>query len=320
MSSLELSEFYALGVILPNIESHEQASSTLYQSGFSGALSLSFNEHSSLYLLDQFFQNHCFFTGVLPILNKKDQFNSLDSIRNLKSIFHNNFRKPPTDHLLYQAFLKVKEKNLVYFSFPDNKDFSPQGEINEGQVSFELGLRGISTLNEELVVAKEIELARKTGAKLHFVQISTMRSIEMIAAAKKSGVNVTAGVGIGHLLFDETSLVDFNHNYKFLPPLRSQEDKNALIQAVNESIIDVATIGLYPSDPWHSNFSEAPFTSLEIQQIPKLIVQKLIEPGLIKIEKINEILSINPRKILGLEKSTNKMTINKNSYQIERNQ
>ena len=239
MSSWELAEFYALGVILPNIEAHDCAAKELYDAGFSGALSLPYQENSSPFLIDHYFQKHNFFSGSVAIMNNEKQINNLDFRQDLNSIFHYDFRQPLSDHLLYQVMLKAKERDLIYISFPDNKNFSPQGEINEGQISFELGLRGISTLSEELMIAKEIELARKTGAKLHFLQISTRRSIEMIASAKKAGVQVTAGVGIGHLLFDERDCLDFNHNFKFLPPLRTTEDKEALIQAVNDSIIDV---------------------------------------------------------------------------------
>ena len=81
-----------------------------------------------------------------------------------------------------------------------------------------------------------------------------------------------------------------------------------------------ATIGLYPSAPWYSNFSDAPFTSLKISEIPKLIAEKLLGPKLIEVEKLNDILSHNPRKILGMKKSTNKIILNKDSDKIGRNQ
>ncbi|HTL80163.1 MAG TPA: dihydroorotase [Bacteroidia bacterium] len=130
----------------------------------------------------------------------------------------------------------------------DDKTISHGGQMHEGPMSTSLGLKGIPSLAEELMIARNIYLAEYAGAPLHFMAVSTARSVEQIRSAKKIGLPITAAVHASHLLWTDEMLSDFDTNYKLDPPLRSEEDRLALIEGVADGTIDAITSGHTPED------------------------------------------------------------------------
>jgi dihydroorotase len=116
-----------------------------------------------------------------------------------------------------------------------------KGVVNEGEESTQLGLKGIPALAEELQVARDLFILEYTGGKLHIPTISTKNSVNLIAAAKKKGLNLTCSVAIHNLIFNDSTLREFDTNFKTLPPLRTKEDSKELIKGIKNGTIDFVT-------------------------------------------------------------------------------
>jgi dihydroorotase len=143
-----------------------------------------------------------------------------------------------TPGLFLKALQYVKAINGVIIQLPIDKSVAKFGLINEGITSTRLGLPGIPAIAEELLVSRDIELAKYTGSKIHITGISTAKSVQLIKEAKEQGVNVTCSATPYHLTFCDEDLADYDTNLKTEPPLRNKEDMLALRQGVEEGIID----------------------------------------------------------------------------------
>ncbi|MDQ6762073.1 MAG: amidohydrolase family protein, partial [Bacteroidota bacterium] len=138
---------------------------------------------------------------------------------------------------------------------PDDKSIGASGLVNEGIVSTRLGLEGKPALAEELMIARDIELAKYTGSKIHFTGVSTGKSLQLIAAAKKEKINVSCSVTPYHLFFCEDDLIEYDTNLKVNPPLRRMEDRDALRNGVKEGVVDFIASHHQPQD-WDHKICE----------------------------------------------------------------
>ncbi len=138
--------------------------------------------------------------------------------------------------------LKALQYTLAFdgtiIQLPDDKSINAQGLINEGIVSTQLGLPGKPAIAEELMIARDIELVKYTGSKIHFTGISTQKSIELIAAAKAEGLQVSCSVSPYHLCFCDEDLTTYDTNLKVNPPLRTKADMLALRKALKDGTVD----------------------------------------------------------------------------------
>jgi dihydroorotase len=150
--------------------------------------------------------------------------------------------------ILQKALEYILAVNATIIQLPDDKNIGSKGLINEGEISTRLGLPGKPALSEELMIARDIELARYTNSKIHFTGISTKKSLELIAAAKKENLNVTCSVTPYHLFFCEDDLQNYDTNLKVNPPLRTKEDREALRNGVKNGTIDFIASHHQPQD------------------------------------------------------------------------
>jgi len=148
--------------------------------------------------------------------------------------------------LMERALLYVKKINGTVYSNPDNTDVSLSAQMNEGVNSTVLGLEGAPKLAEELMVNRDLYLLEHTGSSLHFVTISTKKSVDLIRKAKAKGLNVTAGVNVANLYFNDKQLLEYDTNFKVKPHLRLEEDITALLEALKDGTIDVINSGHTP--------------------------------------------------------------------------
>ncbi|MFD0799471.1 dihydroorotase family protein [Maribacter chungangensis] len=144
-------------------------------------------------------------------------------------------------NLLKIALQYAQGFNGTICSFPLDTKIAGKGVVNEGEESTQLGLKGIPALAEELNVARDLYILEYTGGKLHIPTISTKNAVGLIAAAKKKGLNVSCSVAIHNLLFNDTTLREFDTNFKTLPPLRTKADSKELIKGVKNGTIDFVT-------------------------------------------------------------------------------
>ena len=215
--------------------------------------------------------------------------------------FSDNMRPVLNSGLFSRALLYAKNFNGLIISFPYEKNISPNGIINEGVVSTKLGLEGIPDLSEELMLNRDLLINKFHDGRLHFNILSSKKSIEHIKAAKKTQNNLSCGTSIFHLLFDDEIIDEFDNRFKILPPLRTKEDRNALLEGVKNGTIDVITSYHQPNEKETTNveFSLSPFGSIGTQVCFPLALTYLKE--YIGLEKIVQCMSINPRTILQYE-------------------
>lgn len=153
--------------------------------------------------------------------------------------------------VLQKALEYLLTIDATVIQLPDDKSIGTHGLINEGIISTRAGLPGKPALAEELMIARDIELARYTGSKIHFTGVSTSKSLELIAAAKAEGLNITCSVTPYHLYFCDEDLEGYDTNLKVNPPIRSVKDRDALRKGVLEGVVDFIASHHQPQDYDH---------------------------------------------------------------------
>jgi dihydroorotase len=152
--------------------------------------------------------------------------------------FGDGTRTIQSSGIMLKALQYIKAVAGVLIQLPDDQSISNHGLMHEGIISTQLGLPGKPAIAEELLIIRDIELAKYTGSKIHFTGISTAKSVELIRDAKAAGLSVTCSVTPYHLCFCDEDLIHYDTNLKVNPPLRSKSDRAALQQAVINGVVD----------------------------------------------------------------------------------
>jgi dihydroorotase len=183
------------------------------------------------------------------------------------------------------------------------------GVMNEGAVSNEMGLRGMPRVSEELAVFKACALAREEGNRIHILHTTTRGAVECIRRAKKDGVQVTAEVCPHHFALIDQACRDYNTNAKMNPPLRLQEDVDALIEGLRDGTIDAIATDHAPhaAHEKEREFDLAPFGIIGLETMLPLAIKHLVEPGHLSLSQALEKMTAAPSRILGLDAGTLKI-------------
>ncbi|MEP6927903.1 MAG: dihydroorotase, partial [Ginsengibacter sp.] len=157
--------------------------------------------------------------------------------------------------ILQKALEYILAIDATIIQLPDDNSIGSGGLMNEGEISTKLGLPAKPALSEELMIARDIELVRYTGSKIHFTGVSTKKSIDLIANAKKEKLRVSCSVTPYHLFFCEDDLMSYDTNLKVNPPLRTKKDRDALRKGIKNGVVDFIASHHQPQD-WDNKICE----------------------------------------------------------------
>jgi dihydroorotase len=180
------------------------------------------------------------------------------------------------------------------------------GAMNEGVASARLGLKGVPTEAEEIMVIRDILLARRSGGHVHLCHLSTAGSVELLRWGKERGVRVTAEVCPHHLSLTEDVVLGYNTNAKMNPPLRTEADVVALREAVRDGTIDVIATDHAPHhyDEKEREFADAPNGIVGLETALGVIVTWLVEPGILDLPLLVERMAVGPARVFNLPGGT----------------
>jgi dihydroorotase len=200
----------------------------------------------------------------------------------------------------------ARDHGLVVVDHCQDLNLSARGVMNEGRYSTLLGLKGMSRTAEESHIARDILLAESTGARVHIAHISTARSVEMVREAKRRGIAITCEVTPHHLALTDQAVVGFDTNTKMSPPLRSEEDRLALIEGVRDGTIDAIATDHAPHhlDEKMLEYDQAPFGVIGLETALGVVLTSLYHTGVVELSRVIEMLTSGPARVFSLPGGT----------------
>jgi dihydroorotase len=191
-------------------------------------------------------------------------------------------------------------------SHAEDPELTKGGVMHEGFESMRLGLRGMPAAAEEVIIHRDLELARLTGGRLHVLHVSTAGGVELIRRAKERGVRVTAETCPHYFSLTDQDLQSYDSHYKLNPPLRTEEDVEALIDGLRDGTLDALASDHSPHAPEKKirELDQAPFGIVGLETLLPLCVSSLVVTERLTWPKLIEKLSLNPARILGLDRGT----------------
>jgi dihydroorotase len=217
-------------------------------------------------------------------------------------MFSDDGRCVPTARLLRNALVYARAfDDVVIAEHCEDASLAENGQMHEGLNSYSLGLRGQPAEAEEVVVARDLAIARMTGTRLHLCHLSSARSVELVRRAKAEGIRVTAEVTPHHLVFTDDDLVTYDTNLKVNPPLRSAEDRDALRVGVADGTIDAIATDHAPHavEEKEAEFDQSPPGTIGLETALASILTELVVPGILSLSRALEALSTAPARMLG---------------------
>ena len=210
------------------------------------------------------------------------------------------------NELMLKALKDSKKEKILMVCHSEDKALSGRGMVNRGFIATRLGMRGISNESEYKRVERDIKLAEKAGAAVHIAHVSCKESVEIIRKAKKKGIKVSADTASHYFSLSEDDLIDYNTNMKINPPLRAKEDVSAIKQGLRDGTIDVIASDHAPHTENEKDieFEYAALGSIGLETELAVAITELVHTGLFSWSDLVKKMSINPSKILRIDKGT----------------
>lgn len=264
------------------------------------------SEHAVKYIMEK---SHDVACRVLPVaaMTKGQKGRSITEMGLLSQAgavgFSDDGKCVADARLMYEVMRYSIQFGLPLILHEEDLRMSECGLVHEGKYSTILGLEGISRLSDDLMIARDIMLAQRSGAKIHITHLSTAGGVEMIGKAKKKGIDITCDVTPHHLFFDDSVLTTFNTNFKVKPPIRSSEDREALVEGVKSGVIDAVASDHAPHLDTEKNttFKEAEFGTIGLETLFSASFTKLCLKENMSLPELIALITCGPAKILNID-------------------
>lgn len=204
--------------------------------------------------------------------------------------------------LMRRALELTNENGLILTSHCEDLNIINGGIINKGEISEKLGVKGMDRASEDSITAREICLAMSCDARVHICHVSTYGSVNIIRAAKRDGVKVTCETAPHYFTYTDEKLLSRDADYRMSPPLRTEKDRQAVEEAILDGTIDCIITDHAPhSAEEKADFEKAPNGVVGLETSLAVTLTQLYHTGKMSLDKLVEVMSINPRKIMGIE-------------------
>jgi len=205
--------------------------------------------------------------------------------------------------VMRRALEYIKKFDGVIAQHAQDPRMTIGSQMNEGEISARLGLKGWPAVAEEAIIARDVLLADHVQSRLHICHLTTAGGVEIIRWAKARGINVTAEVTPHHLLLTDELATSYDPIYKVNPPLRTQADVHALREGLAEGIIDIVATdhAPHPTEAKDCEWQEAAFGMIGLETALSIVTKTMVETGLMDWSQVAQRMSITPAKIGGYE-------------------
>ena len=242
--------------------------------------------------------------GSITLGQKGELMAEMDKMKEKGAIAFSDDGHPVSNpNVMKQALEYAKDIDAILLCHCEDMDLTNGGVANEGAMSTALGLKGITNASEELDIAKQIILAETLNTKVHICHISTKGSVQLIREAKARGVKVTCETCPHYIAGTEDLIDGYNTFAKVNPPLRTEEDRKAIIEGIKDGTIDAIATDHAPHTykDKHCTFNDAANGISGLETAFSLCYTYLVKTGIITLEKLVKLMSIRPREIVKLE-------------------
>ncbi len=207
------------------------------------------------------------------------------------------------EYVLRRALEYTLHFDVVVGVYPDTPALSGEGVMNEGEVSFRLGLQGIPAMAEEIAIERELRVARAVGGRIHIQNVSTGEGVASIRRFKAQGLKVTAETTPHHLLLNHEALEGYHTRFKMMPPLRTAEDQEALLDGLKDGTLDMIATGHAPHTDFEKNldFAHAPFGVTGLETALPALYSCLVETGKLDWQTLMRAMCNAPRSLLKID-------------------
>ena len=240
--------------------------------------------------------------GAITVGQKGEQLADLSGMAGSCIAFSDDGRGVQQDELMRQAMAEAKRLGKMIVAHCEVNDLLRGGYIHDGEYARAHGHRGICSESEWVQIARDLELVKEIGCAYHVCHISTKESVAIIRKAKAEGVNVTCETGPHYLILDDSFLRE-DGRFKMNPPLRGKEDREALVEGLLDGTIDMIATDHAPhsAEEKSKGLEKSAFGIVGIETAFPLLYTYLVKPGILSLERLVELLTVNPRTRFGIE-------------------
>lgn len=240
--------------------------------------------------------------GSITVKEAGEELSDMEAIKDDVVAFSDDGKGIQDEEMMRKAMLKAKELGKIIVAHCEVNDLLHGGYIHDGIYAREHGHKGICSESEWKEIERDVKLAKETGCAYHVCHISTKESVDIIRKAKAEGVDVTCETGPHYLVMDENDLQE-DGRFKMNPPLRSKEDRAALIEGIKDGTIDMIATDHAPhsAEEKSKGLAGSAFGIVGLETAFPLLYTKLVKEGIITLDKLTKLLVFNPMERFGIK-------------------